>query len=171
MEIFDLYDKNRQKTMHTMERGTSVPTGFYRMVVHIAIINSDGKMLIQQRQEDKKGWSGLWDFTVGGHVTSGETSCLGAQRELAEELGIEIDMSLVRPSFTINFDGGFDDYYILEKEIEISDIVLQKEEVQAVKWADREEILKMRENGEFIPYKKSLVDMLFEMKCSSGAHQ
>lgn len=171
MEIFDLYDKDRQKTIHTVKRGAYVPAGYYRMVVHIALFRSDGKMLIQQRQKDKKGWSDLWDFTVGGHVVSGETSSCGAERELFEELGIAIDFSDLRPSFTLNFATGFDDYYIVEKNIDLSELTLQPEEVQAVKWADRDEIISMIDSGKFISYKKSLIDMIFEMRNSMGAHQ
>ncbi len=171
MEIFDLFDKNRQLTGKTVERGKKPPEGLYRMVIHIAIINSENKMLIQQRTHDKDNWCDLWDFSVGGHNLSGETSCEGAQRELSEELGIEMDFAALRPSFTINFSTGFDDYYVIRKDIPISDIVMQKEEVQAVKWADREEIISMIDSGEFIPYKKSLVDMIFEMTDSEGAHK
>ncbi len=171
MEQFDLYDKERQQTAFTMVRGEPVPANLYRTVIHIALFNSEGKMLIQQRQKDKKGWPGLWDFTVGGHVTSGESSALGAQRELEEELGVRIDFSSLRPSFTINFKDGFDDYYIVRKELIPEQLRLQTEEVQSVRWADKQEILEMIDSGEFIPYKTSLILMLFEMQHSMGAHR
>ena len=35
MEIWDLYDFNRQLTGNTMRRGDVVPEGYYRLVVHI----------------------------------------------------------------------------------------------------------------------------------------
>ena len=54
MEVFDLYDKDRQKTDKTMKRGMAVPDDHYMMVVHAALFGSDGKMLIQQRQNDKE---------------------------------------------------------------------------------------------------------------------
>ena len=87
MECFDLYNEHRQQTGETMVRGTQTPAGRYRLVVHICIFNSNGELLIQQRQPFKKGWSNLWDVTVGGAVTAGETSQQGAHRELLEELG------------------------------------------------------------------------------------
>ncbi len=65
MELFDLYDSERNKTGRTMERGTPIPTGHYRMVVHVCVFGSDGKMLIQRRQPFKRSWSGMWDLTVG----------------------------------------------------------------------------------------------------------
>ena len=49
-----------------MKRGEPMKDGDYHLVVHICIFNTDGKMLIQQRQPFKDGWSNLWDITVGG---------------------------------------------------------------------------------------------------------
>ena len=159
MEKFDLYDKDRQLTPFTMERGKPVPDDLYRTVVHIALFNSEGKMLIQKRQKNKSSWADLWDFTVGG-----------AQRELEEELGLKVDFSGLRPSFTVNFQTGFDDFYIISRDVDIAELTLQEEEVQSVRWADMAEILSMTDSGEFIRYKKSLICMLFEMKDSTGVH-
>lgn len=170
MEKFDLYDKDRQLTPFTMERGKPVPDDLYRTVVHIALFNSEGKMLIQKRQKNKSSWADLWDFTVGGHVTAGETSRHGAQRELEEELGLKVDFSGLRPSFTVNFQTGFDDFYIISRDVDIAELTLQEEEVQSVRWADMAQILSMTDSGEFIRYKKSLICMLFEMKDSTGVH-
>lgn len=171
MEIFDLFDCDRQLTGQTIQRGQVIPEGMYRMVVHLAIFGSDGKMLIQRRTDDKSTWAGLWDITLGGHVVSGETSFQGVCRELSEELGLEMNAEKMRPSFTINFSNGFDDYYITEMDVDIHKLKLQAEEVSAVKWAEIDDIMSMIDSGEFIPYKKSLIEMLFEMKLSTGAHK
>ncbi|MBR2175594.1 MAG: NUDIX domain-containing protein [Clostridia bacterium] len=170
MEQWDLYDKDRIKAGIVITRGDSFPNDLYRTVVHIALINSEDRMLIQQRQKDKHGWPDLWDISVGGHVISGETSSQGAQRELYEELGIDMDFSSLRPSLTVNFNSGFDDIYIIRKDIELSDIRLQKEEMQSVKWAELDEILSMIDSGRFIPYHKSLIRLIFDMKDHAGAH-
>ncbi len=169
MEIFDLYDRDRIKTGETMERGGPCPEGRFRMVVHISIINSDGKMLIQKRQPFKHGWSGLWDVTVGGSAVSGENSRQAAERELSEEIGLKIDFSELRPAFTVNFRNGFDDNYVLIKDVDISALTLQPEEVETVKWADFEEICRMIDEGTFIPYRKGYISLLFEMAGGSGA--
>ncbi len=170
MEKWDLYDKNRVKSDIAVSRGEEIPTGLYRVVIHVAIINSEEKMLIQQRQPFKHSWPNMWDISVGGHVISGETSSQGAQREVKEELGIDVDFTDIRPSFTVNFETGFDDYYIIGKDIELSELTLQESEVQAVKFADKDEILSMIDSGIFIPYHKSLIAMIFDMKDKSGAH-
>lgn len=170
MECWDIYDINRQNTGKTMERGWDFGPDEYTSVMHICIFNSKGEMLIQQRLATKKTWPNLWDVSVGGHVTAGETSQMGASRELFEELGLKRDFSGIRPHFTINFVHGFDDYFFVEEDIDLKDLTLQKEEVQDVKWATRDEIKKMIENGEFITYYPSLIDFMFDSAKCYGAH-
>ena len=161
MEIFDLYTADREKTERTMVRGDPVPEGYYRLVVHVCIFDPDGRMLIQQRQPFKEGWSNLWDVTVGGSAISGDNSRTAAERETREELGLAIDLSHVRPSLTIHWEHGFDDFYILTQPVDLETLHLQYEEVQAVRWASKEEILHLIDTGEFIPYEKGLIELLF----------
>lgn len=171
MEVLDLYTKDRIKTGQTMIRGDKQPEDTYRLVVHICIFNKDGQMLIQQRQPFKSGWSNMWDFSAGGSVISGEDSRTAAEREVKEELGVDISLENKRPALTLSFSHGFDDVYLCEKEIDIDSLQLQYEEVQAARWASIGEILEMIDEGIFIPYHKSLVELLFELRSNiNGAH-
>lgn len=170
MEILDLYDKDRIKTGETMVRGSQFKENTYHLVVHVCIFNLEGKMLIQQRQPFKDGWPNMWDITVGGSAVSGDTSQLAAEREVYEEIGYKLSLDGIRPSLTINFDKGFDDIYLIQKDIDISKLKLQYEEVQSVKWASKEEILSMIDEEIFIPYHKSLIDLLFFMRTSKNSH-
>lgn len=170
MEIWDLYDKDRIKTGETMVRGSQFKENTYHLVVHVCIFNLEGKMLIQQRQPFKDGWPNMWDITVGGSAVSGDTSQLAAEREVYEEIGYKLSLDGIRPSLTINFDKGFDDIYLIQKDIDISKLKLQYEEVQSVKWASKEEVLSMIDEEIFIPYHKSLIDLLFFMRTSKNSH-
>jgi 8-oxo-dGTP pyrophosphatase MutT (NUDIX family)/GNAT superfamily N-acetyltransferase len=122
-------------------------------------------MLIQKRQPFKYGWPNMWDLTVGGSALSGESSQQAAMRETKEEVGIDIDLNDIRPHFTINFTNGFDDYYLITKNVDISGLSLQKEEVQQVRWVDREQLLDMVDSGEMIPY--YFLNMLFDINKQS----
>ena len=170
MELFDLYTADRVKMNRTMVRGEPVPEGCYRIVVHVCIFDPEGRMLIQQRQPFKDGWSNMWDITVGGSAVAGDTSRTAAERETREEIGLSIDLTDVRPSLTLYWEHGFDDYYLLTRELDPASLHLQYEEVQTVRWADREEILRMIDEGEFIPYEKGLIDLLFFQRNHRGAH-
>ena len=148
MEMLDLYTADRERTGKTMARGEPTPDGLYRLVVHVCIFDEEGRMLIQQRQPFKKGWSNMWDVTVGGCAVAGDSSRTAAERETREELGLSIDLTDERPSLTINWENGFDDYYVLTKPVKISTRKLQPEEVQAVRWAGTliELLFRCREN-------------------------
>lgn len=164
VEILDLYTKDRTLAGITMKRGEQVPEGLYRLIVHVCIFNSKGELLIQQRQPFKQGWSNLWDLSVGGSAVSGDTSALAAEREVKEELGLHLPLEGTRPALTVYFKDGFDDFYIVEKDIDLTDLTLQYEEVQDVKWATKEDIIRLVDEGLFLPWHKSLIDMLFYMR-------
>ena len=162
-EYWDVYDVHRQKQEGLLERGKALPEGAYHLVVHGCIFNSQGEMLIQQRQPFKQGWSNLWDITVGGSALAGETSQMAMSREMAEEIGFHYDFKNRRPHMTIQFEGGFDDIYLLIQDVALDSLQLQPEEVQAVGYASEAEILHMIEEGIFIPYYPSFIQMLFAM--------
>ena len=168
MEIWDLYTGDREPTGKTMVRGDRVPDGYYRIVVHICIFNGRGEMLIQRRQPFKKGWPGMWDVSVGGSAVSGDDSRRAAERELREELGLEWSFEGVRPMLTVNFEGGFDDVYLIRRDVDIAALTLQPEEVTEAKWASLSEILEMIDDGRFIPYDKNMMSAFFSMLGQSG---
>lgn len=170
MEYLDLYDRDRNRTGKIVKRGTKIPENYYRLVVHICVFNSEDKMLIQQRQPFKKGWSNLWDITVGGSAEASENAQTAIKRELREEIGLDIDLENSRPSITIHFSDGFNDVFIVKKDVDIKKLNLQKEEVQDVKWATKEEIFQMIDDDTFIPYTKSYIDLLFFLKDHDGPH-
>ncbi len=170
MEILDIYDENKIKTGKTAKRGEKLGKGEYRFAVHVCIFNSDGKMLIQQRAKNKDGWSSMWDITAGGSVLSGETSSEAIERELFEELGIRHSFKNIRPHMTYSFSEGYNDIYIIKEDIDLGSLKLQPEEVEAVKWADAEEIVSMIDNGEFIPCYKNLIRLLFDSRHKYGMH-
>lgn len=168
MEVWDIYDVFRRPTGRTMLRGETVQEGDYHMVVHVIIFNHAGQMLIQQRQSCKKSWPNHWDISVGGCAIRGENSQQAAMREVREELGLAIDLSATAPDLTLAFPGGFDDMYIVERELEPETLRLQVEEVKAARWADREEILRMLKNGEFVTYRPGLIHVLFDLRDHNG---
>ena len=171
IELWDVYDIHRNKKNKTMIRGSEFAAGDYHMVVHVCIFNEKGEMLIQQRQPFKEGWPNMWDVTVGGSSLAGETSQEAAEREVREEIGLSIDLKGIRPKLTINFEPGFDDWYTIKQEVSLEQLTLQEEEVQDVKWATKDEILKMIENGEFIPYHESMIRLLFDIRNQYGTFQ
>lgn len=73
--------------------------------------------------------------------------------------------------FHINFERGFDDFYLIHKDVDLNVLKLQYEEVKAVKWASLDRIMDMLDEGIFVSYHKNLIKMLFDMKDYLGAHR
>ena len=169
MELFDLYTADREKTGRTMERSERTPPGFYRMIVHVCIFGEDGRMLIQQRQTIKKAWPNMWDVSVGGCAIAGDSSRSAAERETREELGLSLDLSDARPALTVYWERVIDDVYILTRSMDLASLRLQPEEVRAVRWAEKEEILRMIDGGLFVPYDRSFIEYLFFRRDHSGS--
>ena len=163
MELWDIYDIDRNPSGNTAVRGEKLGENCYHLVVHVCIFSSDGRMLIQQRQSTKS-WANKWDISCGGCAVKGENSRQAAHRELYEELGIDIDFDGMRPALSMNFDHGFDDFYLITKDLDASELRLQAAEVQAVRWASKEEILSLIDTGKFIPFFKSFVCLLFDIR-------
>lgn len=161
-ELWDVYTKDRVRTGRTHRRGVKMKEGEYHLVVHVCIFNSKNQLLIQQRQPFKKGWPNMWDVSVGGSAIAGDDSAQAAEREVFEELGLKLNLKGKRPVFTMNFSDGFDDYYIINQDVNIEELHLQKEEVKQVRWVNREDALQMQKDGIMVPY--WFLDRLFEME-------
>lgn len=65
-------------------------------VVAAALVDGDRRVLLQQRAPGR-AMAGLWEFP-GGKVEDGETPEAALVRELAEELGIEVDPGALVPA-------------------------------------------------------------------------
>lgn len=66
------------------------------LVVAAALIDADGRILLQQRPPGK-AMADLWEFP-GGKVEAGETPEAALIRELEEELGIRTHASCLAPA-------------------------------------------------------------------------
>ena len=65
------------------------------LVVAVALVDTDGRVLIARRPEGK-ALAGLWEFP-GGKVDPGETPEAALIRELREELAIDTQESCLAP--------------------------------------------------------------------------
>jgi 8-oxo-dGTP diphosphatase len=65
-------------------------------VVAAALVDGDGRVLVQQRPPGGP-MAGLWEFP-GGKVDAGETPEAALIRELAEELGINVEAACLAPA-------------------------------------------------------------------------
>lgn len=101
------------------------------------ITNKSGKILLAQRSFNKVKDPGKWGPAVAGTVEVGETYDSNIIKEIEEELGLK----KTKPEFvTKRFEHiHFVSWYKLEIKDD-SEIIMQKEEVHAVKWFTDDEL-------------------------------
>ncbi len=148
MEKRDLYDINRNLTGETIYKGDSIPDGKFILVVLSFIQNSKGEFLIQKRSVQKGGKYA----STGGHAKTGETSIQAMMTEINEELALnanEDELHLVY-SGREDEDKIFFDLYYMKKDFSTNSLILQKEEVESVKWMTVDEIKHLISTNEFL---------------------
>lgn len=154
-EKFDVLNELGEFTGEVATRDECHKKGLWHRAVYAFIIDNKGNILLQKRSKNKKLWPNMWDVTVGGHVDSGEFGRQALIREVKEELGIELDDSDIKylvGSTSINKKGEiinkhYNECYLITKDISISEIKIQKEEVSEVKYFSKDELLKRISNN------------------------
>ena len=157
MEIWDLYDENKNKVGKDWIRGEQIPDNYYHLVVHVWIKNKDGKYLISQRSENRKMHPLMWEC-VGGSVLKGETSLEGAIREVQEEVGINLSnhvgkivFSQVRKIWNGKKFNDIMDAWLFEYDGIVDLNNATTDEVKQIKWLDKSEIKELFDQGKFVP--------------------
>ena len=154
-EKFDVLNEFGEFTGEVATREECHKKGLWHRAVYAFIIDKNSNILLQKRSAKKKLWPNMWDVTVGGHVDAGEFGRQSLIREVKEELGIDItddDIKYLVGSSSINIKGDiinkhYNECYLITKDIDISKIKLQEEEVSEVKYFSKEEVLNMIDNN------------------------
>lgn len=148
-ELFDVLNERGQYTGEVENREKCHKNGLWHKAVVAFIINSKNQVLLQKRSKNKKLWPNTWDVTAGGHVLTGEFGFEAAIREAKEELGIDLNkesMTFIGSAISTNIKGDiinnhFNEFYIVNKDLDETKLKLQEEEVSEVKWIDKDEII------------------------------
>lgn len=151
MEYVDVVDAQGRPTGEIVSRQDAHQNGIRHRTVHVWVIKKGQRgyqILLQKRSYQKDSFPGLLDISCAGHIQAGDQPLESAIRELQEELSI-----LAKPSdliwigcFEKSYEKVFyqdlfkDDevgfVYLYEKEVDITRLVLQKEELEEVGWYD-----------------------------------
>ncbi len=140
MELWDLYDRDGQKTGETWERKHSnyqqIPEGRYHIVSDILVQHVDGSFLLTKRHPGKDVYPGYWEASAGGSAVAGETAEECARRELLEETGIEADaFELINRTFR-DKSHSLVYSYVTTVDCDKDSVVLQEGETTDYKWVD-----------------------------------
>lgn len=144
-ELLEIVDQN-DNIVGIAPRSEAIKNGLLHRAVMIVVINSNGKIFLQQRSKNKKVYPLAWDISSAEHNKIGETYKEAAQRGIKEELGIENTnlKKIKRGSIKIEF-GNLKDYELFEifEAKYSSKITLDKSEVNQGKFLSIDKIKKM----------------------------
>lgn len=153
MELLDLRRKDGSLTGEVKERTQVHRDGDLHGTAHVWLVRrrpdgSSAEVLLQKRSANKDSFPGCYDISSAGHLPAGQDFLESALRELSEELGLAASPEELQELFThIDFQETefygkpFRNYeysrvYLLERDLEPSQLRLQKEEVESVLWMD-----------------------------------
>lgn len=150
MEVWDLFDENRNPLGKSAGRREPMVKGEFHIVVVVCVVNEKNEMLLTLRSPVKEKYPGTWENT-GGALEAGEGSRTAAARELYEETGIRVKENELHLLDSQMEEYAFIDVYIVRKNVLLEDIRLQQGETEAARWVSIPELIRMGEAGEIAP--------------------
>lgn len=147
-EEIELFNKDGNTIGKIIKRGGPKYDLLDNEYIGISIIfieNMKGEFLIQKasREKDNKNSS------TGGHIDRGESPIECIIRETKEEIGLDIKKEELKEFKSIIQDYKLIYPFYLKKDIDINKLVLQKDEVDYVKFMSKKELEELIDNNNF----------------------
>ena len=158
MEMWDIYDENKERTGRTMQKNDwCLKEGEYHLTVLGIVAHTDGRIVITKRVMTQAWAPGWWEVS-GGACQAGEDSKDAVLREVREETGL--DVSGWDGGYLFSYkrenpgegDNYFVDIYRFCADFDEADIHLQEEETDGYMLATFEEVQALAAQGIFLHY-------------------
>lgn len=154
-EYWDLYDEDLKLTDKKIIRDEEeIPDGYYHLSVELWIINSKKELLlIKSAYNYIKFFPGKWKC-VTGNLSSGEDVYQCIKRNGKFRIGIDIDTDKVEILGLHKKPKRKFAYYtaILQQDIDLEEMTLNKDYFLDMKYVNKDELLRMCDNGEIAYY-------------------
>jgi isopentenyl-diphosphate delta-isomerase len=138
-ELIDIVNIDGNKTGETILKSVAHRNGIFHQTVHIWFYTKDHHILLQQRGKDKNTFPLLYDVSVAGHIASGESIEAAAVREIAEEIGLNINEKALKKIGVFKsiqkhspglIDAEFHHTFIAELKVTLLELTKQESEVE-----------------------------------------
>ena len=148
-EIVQIVDRNNLE-VEALPRRIMREQGLVHRASYILVFNDKEELFLQKRTDTKDLYPSCWDVAAGGVVLAGESYEASAERELAEELGVD----------GVSFTSLFDQYFEEEDNrvwgrifscIHNGPFQLQKEEVASGCFMSVPDIFELAKTEKFTP--------------------
>jgi isopentenyldiphosphate isomerase len=134
---------DQDEAIGVKERESLSPDDIYRASA-VWITNSQKEMLMAQRSLQKKLSPGQWGPAAAGTLEEGETYESNIIKEIGEELGLQLSIADLQKGPKVRIKGSthyfFCQWYLYTIDKPAEEFVIQKEEVEQVKWFKKEEL-------------------------------
>ena len=171
-ELVEILTEEGKQVGKRINKSIAHKEGICHGISVIALINKDGKLLIQKRSSNKTTEPNKWDLSGAGHIDIDETKEQAAIRELYEETRVlvkENDIKLIDTYLNkIKLDNNtylnhFTYLFIVQKDVDINNIKTQESEVSEIIFVDKKKYLELFNNKEMvkaIKYCKKVLDYM-----------
>ena len=154
-EIISIYDEN-DNYIGKDSRINMRKNNLIHRCTTILILNEKNEILVQTRALTKEYCPGYLSAVSGGIICEGETVEYNAQKELEEELGIDLNKTKHKLQFLRKYfyeeknicRAWVYEYYIRITDEESKNIIFKDHEVDRIDWFSKKELLKIYENPE-----------------------
>ena len=147
-----MYDANGQQTGQVLSKDEVHAKGLWHASVHLWVVTSDGKILLQYRAADKNVFPSCWDTSVAGHVSNGGSLKETAVRETEEEIGLTISENELETLGYLSEEpdwlpGGkhreHNTIFVVVKDFKLENLKVQQEELTDLKLVTADELEEM----------------------------
>ena len=170
-EIISIYDEN-DNYVGKDSRINMRKNNLIHRCTTILILNEKNEILVQTRALTKEYCPGYLSAVSGGILCDGETVEMNAQKELEEELGIDLNKTKNKLQFLRKYfyeeknicKAWVYEYYVRITDEESKNITFKDHEVDRIDWFSKNELLKIYENpdSKITPAGKEIIKELEE---------
>lgn len=148
-EILDIVDPNESvigKIARKDSHRVAIEKLGYIRVADLFPVNSEGKIWVPIRTADKVIAPNGYDFSVGGHVESGDSYMQTLIREVKEEINVDIDEKDVEfiSNVTYEENGYKQNLYLLRTDVTPE---FNPDDFTSAEWLTPSELIKSIDNG------------------------
>lgn len=150
-EQYDVLDEEGNKTGQALPKSVVHERELWHGSAFVWIYNAGGEVLLQLRAPGKKIFANVWDVSVAGHMSAGDSPMVCAIREINEEIGVSIQPDQLTPigeyKDIVHYPNGKPHkehcwVFLLKLSKEAKDLTPQVTEVSELKWHPVSELVR-----------------------------